>query len=158
MAEIETNMPGADATVTLREVTAETVLAICALKVAPQQEQFVAPNSVSIAQAYFAQEVAWFRAVYADDVPVGFVMLEDNVASQEYFLWRFMIDQRYQGHGFGRRALELLIDHVRTRPGAKMLLTSCVPGNGSPCPFYEKLGFVSTGNVEEGELVMRFDL
>jgi diamine N-acetyltransferase len=82
-------------------------------------------------------------------------MLEDDPARPQYFLWRFMVDARYQGHGIGRRAIELLIEHVRTRPGATELFTSCVPGDGSPGPFYEKLGFVYTGEEDDGELVMR---
>ena len=59
---------------------------------------------------------AWFRAVVADDVPVGFVMLSVDEAAPEYYLWRFMIDERYQGRGYGRAAIGLLIDHVRTLP------------------------------------------
>jgi diamine N-acetyltransferase len=113
---------------------------------------------VSIAQAHFAPEVAWFRAVYADETPIGFVMLEDDAANAEYFLWRFMIDARFQGYGFGRQALALLIEHVKTRPNASALYTSCVPGEGSPGPFYEKMGFVYTGEVSDEELVMRLDL
>lgn len=52
-------------------------------------------------------------------------------------------------------AIELLIEHVKTRPGATELGVSCVPGEGSPCPFYEKLGFVYTGEEDDGELVLR---
>ncbi len=158
MPSTETMMPGRDAVVTLREITRDTVRAITDLKVAPDQTGFVATNAESIAQAYFDRDVAWFRAVYADEVPVGFIMLEDDAANQEYFLWRFMIDARYQGRGYGRRALELLVEYVKTRPGAKALMTSCVPGDGSPCPFYEQLGFVPTGEVDEGEIVLRLAL
>jgi len=146
------------AIVTLREISAETVRAICDLKVAPHQQHFVAPNAISIAQAYFERDNAWFRAVYADETPVGFLMLEDDPANVEYGLWRFMIDERYQGMGYGQAALELLIAHVRTRPGATELLTSCVPGEGSPCPFYQRMGFVYTGEEDDGELVMRLAL
>ncbi|MBI1297422.1 GNAT family N-acetyltransferase [bacterium] len=154
----ETETVTRSSTVTLREVTADTVITICRLKVAPEQENFVAPNAVSIAQAYFYPDLAWFRAIYADETPVGFLMLDDNVAEQEYMLWRFMIDARYQGHGFGRRAIELLIDYVKTRPGATALLTSCVPGDGSPCPFYQRMGFAYTGDEEDGELVMKIEI
>jgi diamine N-acetyltransferase len=147
-----------DNEVTLREITQETLRAILRLKVAPDQEHFVAPNAVSIAEAHFQSEIAWFRAVYAGEVPVGFLMLEDDVAHQEYFLWRFMIDQQYQGRGYGRRALELFFAQVKTRPGAKMIYTSCVPGEGSPGAFYEKMGFVYTGEKEEDELLMRREL
>jgi diamine N-acetyltransferase len=144
--------------VTFREVTKETLREILLLKVAPGQEHFVAPNEISIAEAHFSPEVAWFRAVYSGETPVGFVMLEDDESKPRYYLWRFMIDARYQGTGIGRRALELLFEHVRARPGAKTLWTSIVPGEGSPGPFYEKLGFVYTGEEDEGELVMRREL
>jgi diamine N-acetyltransferase len=144
--------------VTLREITKENWRDIVRLKVAPHQEQFVASNAVSITEAHFNPEVAWFRAIYAGDVPVGFLMLEDNVAQQEYFLWRFMIAEPYQGRGHGRKALELFFAHVKTRPGANAVETSCVPAQGGPGPFYEKMGFVYTGKEENGELVMRREL
>jgi len=141
--------------ITLREITTDTVRAICRLKVAPEQEQFVAPNAVSLAEAYFARETAWFRAIYAGDEPVGFLMLEDHAGEKPYYLWRFMIDARFQRRGIGQRALELLFAHLATRPNATLLETSCVPGEGSPGSFYEKMGFTYTGTEEEGELVMR---
>ena len=144
--------------VSLREVTKETLRDVTGLRVSTDQERFVATNAESIAEAHFSPDVAWFRGVYAGDTPVGFVMLEDNAAEGRYYLWRFMIDARYQGMGIGRRALELLFEHVRTRPGASVLYTSCVPGEGGPGPFYEKMGFVYTGEEDGGELVMRLEL
>ena len=147
----------ADAVVSLREITADTLGAILKLKVKPGQERFVADNATSIAQAHFEPK-AWFRAIYADETPVGFVMLFDDPDAPEYYLWRYMIDGRYQGMGFGRQALELFIDHVRSRPGATELLTSYVPGDGSPAPFYAGLGFVETGKVDDGENVIRLPL
>jgi diamine N-acetyltransferase len=146
-----------DSQVTLREITADTVRAICKLAVREDQQKFVAPNAVSIAQAHFA-DTAWFRAIYAGDTPVGFAMLDDQPDKPEYFLWRFMIDARYQGMSFGRRALELLVAHVRTRPNATEFLTSVQPGDGGPQPFYEKLGFELTGEIDDGEAVLRLKL
>jgi len=145
------------AVVTLREITSETVREFCNLKVSDEQIKFVAPNAVSIAQAYFYKE-AWFRGVYADDTPVGFIMLEDNREKPEYFLWRFMIDSRYQGLGYGKQAMMLFIDHVKTLPNAVELLTSCVPGEGSPQGFYEKLGFKLTGKSYDAELELKLEL
>ena len=146
-----------DSVVSLREVTADTVGSIIRLKVKPEQEQFVANNATSIAQAYFEPK-AWFRAIYADETPVGFVMLYDDPEKPEYFLWRYMLDSRYQKMGFGRQALLLFIDHVRSRPNATELLTSYVPGEGSPGPFCLGLGFVETGEVEDGENVVKLVL
>ncbi len=140
--------------ISLREVTRENLGEILRLKVAEAQNKFVAPNSVSIAQAHFYPDEAWFRAIYADETPVGFLMLEDEPAKASYFLWRLMVDDKYQGMGFGRRAIELLVEHVKTRPNATKLLTSCVPGKGSPFGFYKNLGFEPTGEIEDGEDIM----
>lgn len=144
-------------TVSLREVSAETVRQICRLKVTEEQNQFVAPVAVSIAQAYFCPE-AWFRAVYAEETPVGFVMLYDDPVKAEYFLWRFLIDERYQGRGYGREAIRLLVEYVRSRPGAKELKVSYVPLAGGPEPFYRMLGFVPTGEMEDDEVVASLTL
>jgi len=91
-------------------------------------------------------------------MPVGFLMLELNPQKPEYFLWRLMVDAKYQGTGFGNRAMDLLIAHAKTRPGAVELLTSYVPGEGSPGLLCRKVGFVETGEVLDGERVMRIKL
>jgi diamine N-acetyltransferase len=145
-----------DREVSLREITATTVRTICELAVRPDQRRFVAPNAMSIAEAHFSTH-AWFRAVYAGDAPVGFAMLE-VVPGTPVYLWRFMIDARYQRHGYGRRALALVIDHARTALGANVVETSVVQGEGSPQGFYERAGFALTGAYEEGEAVMRLVL
>src|SRR4051812_26799240 len=101
-------MPPVDARVNLREVTRDNLRAVLALKVRAEQEQNVAGNAYSIAEAHYSQ-LAWYRAIYADETPVGFAMLKDDPAKCEYHLWRYMLDARYQGRGYGRRALELII-------------------------------------------------
>jgi diamine N-acetyltransferase len=146
-----------DANVTLREVTADTVRAICALEVAPEQRGYVAPNAVSIAQAHFEPK-AWFRAVYADETPVGFVMLHVDPEEKEYYLWRFMIAAEHQGHGYGRQALDLVVEFVRGQPGATALGSSFVPGEAGPREFYLRYGFEETGEVEGDERVIRLAL
>ena len=83
-------------------------------------------------------------------------MLHDDPDKPEYYLWRFMIAA--EGKGYGRRAMHLLIDHVRTRPMARELLLSYVPGDGNPERFYGGLGFEPTGEINEGEIVMRLRL
>jgi diamine N-acetyltransferase len=151
------HMPSRSSVVTLREITEDTVREVCDLSVQEEQRRFVAPNAVSIAQAHFSDH-AWFRAIYADETIVGFLMLEDKPQKPEYYLWRFMIDARWQNMGFGRRAIGLLIDHVRTRPHAVELLTSVLQADGGPQGFYETLGFGLTGEYEEGEAMMRLSL
>lgn len=153
----ETNPPSRNSSVSLREVTGETVRVICGLEVSETQKHFVAPNAISIAQAYFEPK-AWFRAIYADETPVGFLMLYDDPDEPYYFLWRYMIDEQYQKLGFGKRAMDLLLEYVRSRPGAREVRLSCHPGEDGPEPFYRKYGFALTGKMLGVEAEMRIDL
>jgi len=142
--------------ITLREITRDTVRDLCKLEVAAEQRSYVAPVAVSIAEAHFSPE-AWFRAIYAGEEPVGFVMLSLKPEVPDYFLWRLLIDTRHQGRGYGRATLDLIAEHVRSL-GASELQTTAVPGEHSPQPFYERYGFVPTGVIEEGEVQLRLAL
>ena len=157
--ESEAEELGPEAKVSLREITAETVREICNLSntLTPPRKFMVAPNAVSIAQAHFSEN-AWFRAIYAGETPVGFLMLYDDPQEPEYFLWRLMIAGPHHGKGFGRQAIELLVDYVRTRPNATVLETSCGQGPGNPEGFYRKLGFERTGKVYGKEIGLRLVL
>lgn len=156
-------LPTPESVVTLRKITPESVNAILALSVRDSQRRLVASNERSIAQAHF-EESAWFRAIFADEEPVGFVMLHDETLRAEpreqgyCFLWRMMVDQRFQGMGFGWRAMHLVIEHARTRPDVTRLLTSWHHGDGSAEGFYLKLGFSPTGVDGEGEMQAYLDL
>ena len=150
-------------TVSLREVTDENRDAVCALTVDPEQERFVSSIAESLDEAVATPEAApWYRAVYADDEPVGFVMLSRDATPAPgilgpYFLWRILIDQRHQRQGFGREALSQVIELIRA-DGARELLTSYHPGEGEPWPFYRGFGFEPIGEIEDGEIVLRLDL
>jgi diamine N-acetyltransferase len=150
-------------TVTLREITSETVIPVIRLAVTDAQKGFVAPNAVSLAQALFAEE-AWYRAIYAGDDLAGFVMLEDESLRAappprpEIGVWRFMIDARFQGRGIGRAALLKVVEHVRDKGGFERLQLSYVPGPGCPEPFYLGLGFRHTGRLDGGEVVLELPL
>jgi diamine N-acetyltransferase len=144
------------ADVTLREITAETVRQVTALDVAPEQQGLVASNANSIAEAYFEPK-AWFRAIAAGDELVGFAMVYRDPAASTFYIWRFMVDARHQGKGYGRRAMELLLEEAR-RDGARDVSLSVVPQEGSARDFYAGLGFEETGVVHGGEVEMRLVL
>ena len=131
--------------VELREITAATVRAICALDVAEEQRGYVAPVAVSIAQAHFEPR-ATLRAVYAGDEPVGFILWRDDDKPNTAYLWRFMIDRRHQGKGYGRAVLEQLFAVLKAQ-GVTTLSASVVRGQHSPLGFYLSIGFIEANEV-----------
>ncbi|MEU2110017.1 GNAT family N-acetyltransferase [Streptomyces sp. NPDC019507] len=146
----------------LREITDDNRDAVRALRVRRDQKQFVASVSKSLKEAAKTPEDhPWFRAVYRDDEPVGFVMLAWRPPGGPYrgrhFLWRFLVDKRHQRRGVGREALAQVVALVRADGGTE-LLTSYEPGDGEPWPFYRKLGFEPTGDIDDGEIVLRLTL
>ncbi len=151
---------------TFRELTEANRDEVLALRVAPGQENFVSDVASSLEQAASYPEAnPWYRAVYAGEEPVGFVMLSWDCVPRPpeiigpWFLWKLLIDERHQRRGYGREIVGQVADLVRSE-GADELLTSYVPeGDGGPGPFYERLGFVPTGAVDgDGEIILRLDL
>ena len=162
--EPEKPLVSAQDVVSLREINGETLWAVIRLSdtLSPAQKHMVATNAVSVAEAHFSP-YAWYRAIYAGETPVGFVMVyigpeeEANPSSPTiYFLWRLMVGGLYQKMGFGRRAIELVIEEVKRR-GARRLGVSCGEGEGSPEGFYRSLGFVRDGKMYGDEVGMVFN-
>lgn len=146
--------------VELHPIVEDNVADVFDLRVAPEQEEFVATNAWSLAQALAEYDIAWPRAIVADGVVVGLLMLEidpDEENGRHHWLWRLMIDAAHQRRGHGRAALALAIDHLRS-VGATELYTSWVQGPGGPEDFYLRLGFVPTGELDDDEIVARLDL
>ncbi len=125
-----------DQAVSLREVTKDNVREVVTLEVAQEQSSYVATNAKSIAEAYFEPK-AWFRAIGAGDELVGFAMVYRDPTAGIFYVWRFMIDARHQGRGYGRRAMELLHDEARA-DGAREITLSVVPGEHSALDFYRR--------------------
>ena len=150
---------------TLREITDHNRDAVLALSVAPEQERLVSSVREALADAVAYPEAnAWYRAVYSGGTPVGFVMLSWNAVPQPpdiigpWFLWKLLIDEHHQRHGYGRDVVRLVADLLREQ-GARELFSSYVAGAGGPWPFYERLGFVETGELDgAGEVIIRLDL
>jgi diamine N-acetyltransferase len=142
--------------VSLREVTRENLFDVLALAVAPEQEAYVSANAKSIAEAHFEPK-AWFRAIAGDDELVGFVMVYRDPAEREFYIWRFMVDTRFQGRGYGRRAAELLLQEARA-DGADEVTLNVRPGEHSALVFWQKLGFEETGEIHQGQLLLRLSL
>ena len=149
----------------LREITDANRAAVTAMYAGPAEGRFVSSVADSIEEAAEQPEGSpWYRAVYEDGEPVGFVMLSWNVTPRPpdiigpWFLWKLIVDERHQGRGIGRAIVERVVELIRDE-GATELLTSHVVAEGGPDGFYERLGFVPTGAFDpQGERILRLDL
>jgi diamine N-acetyltransferase len=149
----------------LREISEQNRAAVQALTVTPEQSHYVAGVAESLADALqYPDAKPWYRAVYADQEPVGFVMISDGITVDNvdylgpYYLWRLIVDKRFQGLGYGTNSLDLVVAHLRTRPDARVLLTSHVVGPASPRGFYLRYGFRPTDRVHDGEPVLEYEI
>jgi diamine N-acetyltransferase len=141
--------------ISLREITAENFKECVNLKVADDQKTFVASNVMSIAQSKIYPTMN-IRAVYADDEMVGFVMYGLDTDDGRYYLVRLMIDERHQGKGYGKAATLAVIEDLRQTDGCREVYLSFVPENTNAERLYKNIGFERTGEISEGEIVMRY--
>ena len=167
--------------VQLRKITDDNVEDILELRVAENQTNFVADNNWSLIQAYLTLadgEPVFPFGIYADDTPVGFVMINfdddwtgyerdgwlssDNYRFYEgkpfYYIWRFMIDEKHQGKGYGKEAMRRTLEFIRTRPcgEADYCVLSYEPENIVAKKLYTGMGFEEIngpGYYEEGDEV-----
>ena len=156
----------------LEKVDYKNVWDVIDLKVTRPQKSFVADNTISLVQAYAVQGSdtwAFPFAVYNDKKPVGFLMIGFNEAAtydaydvepakvlkNNYSLWRLMIDKRYQGRGYGREAIKLALDFIRTWPcgKAEYCSLSYEPENEVAARLYHSLGFEENGEMDGDEIV-----
>lgn len=138
--------------ITLRPVTQDNWEECIQLKVREDQRNFVASNLYSIAESKFYPELQPM-GIYADDKLVGFLMHGLEPEDGRYWLVRFMIDQRYQGQGLGRAAMQVFLQEMRSIPGLNKLFLSYEPENAVAEKLYSSLGFQPTGEYIEGEKV-----
>lgn len=143
--------------VQLKPVTQENLGAVLELKVAESQETFVSSTAESLAQAYVYTDTAFPFAVYDDGNPVGFIMLGYYEEKKYYTLWKLLIDRKYQGRGYGRKALELGIAFLKERCHVTEIYTGVLPGNNVAKSLYHSVGFKDTGLFENGMEELRLE-
>ena len=113
----------------LRKINRNNIADILKLEVFDNQKSFVATNNSSIIEAYIAiteNNHVFTFGIYNDDTPVGFLMIGFDVNSDDegapkitkgnYNIWRIMIDKKFQGKGFGKKAMELALEFINTFP------------------------------------------
>ena len=144
----------------LKDVTADNWEAVVDLELRDGQDDLVASNAYSLAESKF-DPLARPRAVYAGRRVVGFLMygsLEAEGKPREVLIYRFMIDGKHQGKGYGRAALARAIDEIRRMPGVRKVSICYMPDNPVAKRFYGSLGFVEVGRDEDGEIIAQLRL
>lgn len=142
-------------TITLKAITQDNWEAIARLSVSEQQREFIYDNVYSIAEASF-NDAAIPRAIYSGKKPIGFVMydrLEREDGSAEYDIYRFMIDEKYQGKGYGRSALTKIIEEIKSLPDAARITICFSPTNEAAKELYVSVGFEEVGTDEYGQVI-----
>ena len=150
----------------LEKITWDNYEKICRLRVTKEQNDYVATNTRSLIHAYIALSQEDTRpypfGIYLGKKPIGFVMIgyngyedgEPEFLKDSYFIWRFMIDKRYQGKGYGRKAFQLALDFVRTLPcgPSEICWLSYEPENEVARKLYLSFGFEEhPEHYKEGE-------
>jgi len=137
----------------LDEITFENYIEAAFLSVHPEQEEFIATNSFSMAQAHY-QPTCHPLCITADQNMVGFLMYNtEDIDDHLVWIYRLMIDQKYQSLGYGKRAMEQLIPRLKRISKTPCLRISFEPTNDRAKVTYESLGFRTTGWIEGGEVI-----
>ena len=144
--------------VELRKIDKDNYSECLNLKVSDEQKGFVASNEYSLAQAWVFYDTAYPFAIYSDNNMVGFVMMGYYAEKDLYDIWRFMIDERYQRKGYGTTALKLSIEYLINEFDVKEIYLSFEPANTVAERLYCNAGFIRTGEIDDGEIVMKLTI
>ncbi len=153
--------------ITLQPVTATNWESLITLKVREDQKGFVGSNLFSIAEAQFGFEFEknghWDLhpfGIYDGNQPVGFLMYGYNFGHPAWqsYIFRLMVDEKYQGMGFGRSGIQKIIEVFRTDERVKAVGISYKPDNNIARQLYASLGFFETGDKVSEEVLAVLNL
>lgn len=140
-----------------KNVTKDTWKECISLSVHKEQKGFIASNTLSLAQSKFETEMVPV-CIYKNEQMVGFAMYAQDPETNHVWIIRFMIDKNYQNRGLGTAALKVLIDLLRNTFECAEIYLSYEPDNITAEKLYSTIGFIKTGEIEEGELVSKLSL
>lgn len=143
----------------IKPITKDNWIAAIKLKVAEDQNHFVATNAVSLAQLNFLENF-YAQGIYEDETMVGFTLFGIDEEDHQYWIYRLMIDENYQGKGYGKEAVNLIINAIHTMkaPQHQLIHISYEPENIVAQQVYKKAGFTEIeGLFSDGEQVARYD-
>ena len=138
----------------LRKITEENFIDAFNLKLAPEQERFVSHPIRSLAQAYIYRDQCQPLGIYEDDIMVGYVMVIYDYDIPEYDIWHMMIDESNQRRGYGKIALDRVLDYIKAKPfgSSNRVTLTCNRDNIQALNLYKSRGFTGTGAADEDEI------
>ena len=147
-------------TLSLKRIDESNFLECFGLELAEGQDRFVSHPIRSLAQAYVYYNQCTPFGIFHEGTMVGYVMVIYDHDEETYNLWHMMIDKKYQGKGYGRAAVALCLDYIRTKPfgSSGVVLLSCHKENGRAMGIYEQYGFAATGECDDDEIMMKLTL
>lgn len=156
----------------LKKITEDNFEECIGLKLIEEQWTYIASNAYSLSEAYAIQNDGKYIpmpfAIYNNDDMVGFIMavyqpIEEDEEDDEniFYLSRMMIDKKYQGNGYGKKAMIKMIDIMKSfQEGiAESVILSCSKENTVAYELYKSLGFIDIGEVDDtGDSYFRLSL
>ena len=128
------------------------------LKVAESQKNYVASSAVMLARAYaYRNARSQALLIYEDETPVGMVLYHDEDSLDAYIFSEILIDERFQGKGYGTTATKLVLDRMKKDGRYHKVVLCYIEGNDAAKRLYEQFGFVETDR-DEDEIIMELDL
>lgn len=141
----------------LRKIDESNFIECFNLSLGERQDRFVSHPIRSLAQAYVYYNQCTPFGIYSNDTIVGYVMVIYDYDEETYNIWHMMIDEKYQGKGYGSIAIKLCIDYIKSKPfgSSNDVILTCNIDNSIAIHIYEKIGFKDTGERDDNELVMK---
>lgn len=145
--------------ISFRAITEENFGTIIRMK-RPENEGFVASNAYSLAQAWLYRDNndVYPFAIYNDEEPVGFMMLDEDLEERCLVIWRIMFPEEHQNKGYGTEAIKKIVELARESGKYDFLIIDYALENKIAEHVYTKLGFKPTGEISNNEIVLRMDL
>ena len=128
------------------------------LSVSKDQEQYVASTTTILARAYaYREQRSRAFVIYDNETPVGMVLYHDEDSLDAYIFSEILIDERFQGKGYGTTATKLVLDRMKKDGRYHKVVLCYIEGNDAAKRLYEQFGFVETDR-DEDEIIMELIL
>ncbi len=146
--------------INLRKISEENFIDAFNLKLGNGQDKFVSHPIRSLAQAYVYRTQCQPFGIYKEDEMVGYVMVIYDYDIPEYNIWHMMIDEEYQGKGYGKAALKCILSYIVAKPfgDSNRVTLTCNEDNKLALALYRNIGFTETGVVDDGEIELSLDI